>query len=62
MPNTQSDRAPQDGASRSGPPPLSANIRRHLGLRLRSLYADILVEPLDARIEALLARLGKPRS
>ncbi|NEU10618.1 hypothetical protein G3T14_00555 [Methylobacterium sp. BTF04] len=44
------------------PPPLSANIRRHLGSSLRNFYADTLVEPVDARIEALIAQLDKPKS
>jgi hypothetical protein len=60
MPKTRSDCSPKAEATRSGPPPLSAGIRRHLGLSLRTFYAEILSEPPGARIEALLARLGKP--
>lgn len=61
-PETQGDRAIGGRASPSGPPPLNANIRRHLGSNLRNLYADVLNEPPDARIEALLAELGKPKN
>ena len=43
----------------SGPPPLAPNIRRHLGLSLRTLYAATLAEPVDDRIAALLDRLGE---
>lgn len=50
----------QDGrAHRTRPAPLSASVRRHLGLNLRSLYADSLVEPVGERIESLLTKLGR---
>ena len=42
-------------------PPLSQSVRRHLGRNLRSLYSGCLTEPVGERIEALIARLGKPR-
>lgn len=44
---------------RSGPPPLAPNVRRHLGLSLRTFYAATLAEPVDDRIAALLDRLGE---
>lgn len=50
---------PKDEAKPDGPPPLSANVRRHLGRNLRSVYAPTLDEPVGERIEALLARLAK---
>lgn len=61
MPKTRSDCSPNAEAGHSRPPPLSAGIRRHLGLSLRTFYADVLSEPPGARIEALLARLGKAK-
>ncbi|WP_232631044.1 hypothetical protein [Methylobacterium sp. Leaf118] len=42
-------------------PPLSQSVRRHLGKNLRSLYSGSLTEPVGERLEALIARLGKPR-
>lgn len=67
MSKTRMSMTPSDGATasdgpRPGPPPLNAGIRRHLGLSLRSLYAEILSEPPSTRIEALLTRLGKPKT
>ncbi|SDA25320.1 hypothetical protein SAMN02799622_03608 [Methylobacterium sp. UNC378MF] len=41
--------------------PLSPNIRRHLGQHLRTLFTDALSAPVDPRLEALIARLNKPK-
>lgn len=41
-------------------PPLSPNVRRHLGQTLRGHYADSLSAPVGERLEALLAQLDKP--
>ncbi|RZK80225.1 MAG: hypothetical protein EOO66_29750, partial [Methylobacterium sp.] len=49
-----SERPADAGTARSGPPPLAANVRRHLGLSLRTFYAATLAEPVDDRIAALL--------
>ena len=43
-------------------PPLSPNVRRHLGQTLRSFYAASLSEPVSERMEALLAKLDRPAS
>ncbi|MCJ2034144.1 hypothetical protein [Methylobacterium sp. J-068] len=59
MSKSRSDCSHTTDAARPGPPPLNAGIRRHLGLSLRTFYADMLSEPPGARIEALLTRLGK---
>jgi hypothetical protein len=61
MSKTRSDGSSTADAARPGPPPLNAGIRRHLGISLRSLYAEILSEPPSSRIEAVLARLGTPK-
>lgn len=61
MSMTRSDGATASDGPRPGPPPLNAGIRRHLGLSLRSLYAEFLSEPPGTRIEALLTRLGKSK-
>lgn len=42
-------------------PPLSPGIRRHLGQNLRALFTDTLAAPVDKRLEALIARLDKPK-
>ncbi|MEE7503698.1 hypothetical protein ACLBXO_14860 [Methylobacterium sp. C33D] len=42
-------------------PPLSSDIRRHLGQNLRALFTETLSAPVDPRLEALIARLGKPK-
>ena len=53
----------QDGRMhRARPAALSASVRRHLGLNLRSLYAGSLVEPVSERIESLLTKLGREKS
>ncbi|MCJ2079756.1 hypothetical protein [Methylobacterium sp. J-090] len=54
-----SERQADARTARSGPPPLAPNVRRHLGLSLRTFYAATLAEPVDDRIAALLDRLGK---
>lgn len=52
----------QDGrAYRARPAALSASVRRHIGLNLRSLYAATLVEPVGERIESLLTKLGRSK-
>jgi hypothetical protein len=61
MSKARSDNSSQADAARSGPPPLNASIRRHLGSSLRTFYAEVLSEPPSARIEALLARLDTPK-
>ena len=50
---------PKDAAKPQGPPPRTANVRRHLGRNLRNVYATTLVEPVGERIEARLARRAK---
>ncbi len=66
MPKTQSERPPQTTASlpagegTDGIPPLSRNVRRHLGQNLRGHYADALSAPVSERLEALIAQLDKP--
>ncbi|MEE7448330.1 hypothetical protein MRF4_11150 [Methylobacterium radiotolerans] len=42
-------------------PPLSPDIRRHLGQNLRTLFTDTLSAPVDPRLEALIARLNQPK-
>lgn len=49
-------------STRSGPPPLSPSVRRQLGSSLRNFYADTLSEPVSERLEALLARLDRPKA
>lgn len=44
---------------RPATPTLGPSVRRHLGHTLRSFYAEIVADPPSARLEALLARLGK---
>ncbi|KQP38558.1 hypothetical protein ASF49_06165 [Methylobacterium sp. Leaf104] len=61
MPKTRSEYEPDPDAARPVMPTLSPGIRRHLGHALRSVYADILADPPGARLEALLARLGKSK-
>ncbi|KQP16786.1 hypothetical protein [Methylobacterium sp. Leaf93] len=52
----------QDGrAPRARPVALSASVRRHLGLNLRTHYAASLVEPVSERIETLLTKLGRTK-
>ncbi|MGU3361328.1 hypothetical protein ACLBWX_13440 [Methylobacterium sp. M6A4_1b] len=59
MPKTRSECDSDTDAARPVMPTLSPGIRRHLGHALRTAYADILADPPGARLEALLARLGK---
>ncbi|GJE29469.1 NepR family anti-sigma factor [Methylobacterium organophilum] len=54
------DRPKDDKPVRSKGAPLSGSTRRHLGEGLRAHYAEVLTEPVDPRIAALLARLEKP--
>lgn len=49
-------------AASQAAPPLSPSVRRHLGQTLRSFYATALNEPVSERMEALLARLDRPKS
>jgi hypothetical protein len=59
IPKTRSDYSSGADAVRHATPMLGPSVRRHLGHTLRSFYADILSDPPGARLEALLARLGK---
>jgi hypothetical protein len=59
MPKTQSEYASRPDGAPPATPTLGPGIRRHLGHTLRTVYADILSDPPGARLEALLARLGK---
>ena len=59
MPKARSGYASGADAARPATPTLGPSVRRHLGHTLRSFYADILSDPPGARLEALLARLGK---
>lgn len=61
MTKTQSDDERNGQARRAAAIPLNAGIRRHLGLNLRSLYANSLVEPMGERIESLLTKLGRDK-
>lgn len=64
MSNGPRSRTDREAGARPGPA-LSASVRRHLGKSLRSFYAAALAapmsEPMSERLEALLARLDKPR-
>ncbi|GJE16706.1 hypothetical protein [Methylobacterium marchantiae] len=54
---------PDNGRTRpASPVSLSANVRRHLGMNLRNLYAGSLVEPVSERIESLLTKLGRTKT
>ncbi|GJD97548.1 hypothetical protein OCOJLMKI_4780 [Methylobacterium iners] len=61
MSKAQTDCAGETRSPAADPPPLSPNLRRHLGRNLRAFYADAIGEPLGERIEALLGRLDKTR-
>jgi hypothetical protein len=52
---------PSGAEPATGTPPLSADIRRHLGQNLRALYADTLSAPANPRIEALATQLAKQK-
>lgn len=66
MSKTQAERPPQSSealpavAVAGDVPPLSRNVRRHLGQNLRGHYADALSAPVSERLEALIAQLDKP--
>lgn len=62
MTKMQADDGRDGQARRANPAPLSASVRRHLGMSLRTLYAGSLVEPVSERIESLLTKLGRTRS
>ena len=59
MPKTRSEYSSAADAVQPAAPILGPSVRRHLGHTLRTFYADILADPPGARLEALLARLGK---
>lgn len=61
MANTMIDHRAETSPARAEAPPLSANVRRHLGQSLRTFYAPALSEPVPSpvseRLDALLAKL-----
>ena len=64
MSKTQAERPPQTietapSMEAADAPPLSPNVRRHLGQTLRGHYAESLSAPVGQRLEALLAQLDK---
>ena len=64
MSKTQAERTPQTldtapSTDATDAPPLSPNVRRHLGQTLRGHYAESLSAPVGQRLEALLAQLDK---
>lgn len=61
MSKAQTDRPGEARSPAANPPPLNANVRRHLGRNLRAFYAEAIGEPFGERIEALLGRLDKMR-
>ncbi len=65
MSKTQAERPthtvePAQAMEAADAPPLSQNVRRHLGQTLRGHYADSLSAPVNERLASLLAQLDKP--